>query len=195
MPRQEPGIFSRFQWWVLIPGVMWVSARSAHSRQDVSDNSVVIPYTGVQSNSAIPVGCHITNSGREYLPSCDWMVGEVFINNIVWWATMKNGAMVVSCDFYNFIVLGKSQLASPVWRMWSNSPYWLLIECMEAGDGTLVPRPRWFYLVVIWVAALIFYSSFLPNLLLQTMGEIEPPFNVMFFSSSLAQHDLLKMWH
>ena len=97
---------------------------------------------------------------------------------------MRSGAMVVSCDFHNFIVLGVSGGISSL-AYGAIVPTDCSFECMEAGDSTLVSRPRWFYLVVIQVAALIFYSSFLPSLLLQTMEEIEPPFNVMFFSPVL----------
>ena len=61
---------------------------------------------------------------------------------------MKNGAMVVSCDFYNFIVLGVSAGISSL-AYGAIVPTDCSFECMEAGDCTLVPRPRWFYLVVI----------------------------------------------
>lgn len=48
---------------------------------------------------------------------------------------MKNGAMVVSCDFYNFIVLGVSAGISSLHG--AIVPTDCSFECMEAGDGTL----------------------------------------------------------
>lgn len=67
MPDESLHLLPAFSGECSIPGVMGFSKVSSVG-QDVSDNSAVILYTGVQSNSAIPVGCHITNSGREYLP-------------------------------------------------------------------------------------------------------------------------------
>lgn len=66
--RQEPASSPLFQWGVLYSRCNAFQQGQLIVGQDVNDNSAVIPYTGMQSNSAILVGCHITNSGREYLP-------------------------------------------------------------------------------------------------------------------------------
>lgn len=96
---------------------------------------------------------------------------------------VRIGTVVVSRDFHNFIVLGVS---AGVPRAYGATLYWLLMRMYKGWDSTLVHYAK----AALPVSHLsccfnIPFFLFYQPCCLQVIGEMEPPFSVMFFYSVL----------